>query len=199
VCRRYLLGDIDAFGLPSTALYRSDLVRSRRFFFPGSDPNADLAACLSCLQTTDFGMVHQILCFERTHAEAISSGLRDLNSFLLDRIQFLREYGTIYLKDGEIEPRFEELLDDYYKFIAVAAFNFRNKAFWDYQRRRLDQLGYSLYNIRFAKAVSTKVLDLLFNPKKTVEAVLKRGNAAEKTHKTALKDACQGGLAKRVR
>src|SRR5215471_237253 len=49
ICRSYLQGDIDPIGTPSSLLYRAALVRSAGDFFPGSQPNADWAACLNTL------------------------------------------------------------------------------------------------------------------------------------------------------
>ena len=97
VCRNFLLGSIDVFGSPTTVLYRSALVRSCDAFFPHCRPNADMGSCLVHLQSCDFGFVHQILSFERIHNEAVSANLQDLNSFFVDRLEFVSEYGHIYL------------------------------------------------------------------------------------------------------
>jgi glycosyltransferase involved in cell wall biosynthesis len=177
VCRLYLLGAIEAFGAPSTFLYRSALLRSHKPFYPGSLPNADLAACLMCLQGADFAFVHQILSYERIHGEALSTNISELNGFLIDRIQFLHEYGPMYLKCEEIKSRREELLRELYRNLAVAVVNLRGKKFWDYQRERLEALGCPIYCVRMAGAICTKLADLLFNPKQTLEKILRRRRA----------------------
>lgn len=173
VCRLYLLGVIGSFGTPSTVLYRSALLRSHEPFYPGSLPNSDLAACLDCLRDADFAFVHQILSYERVHDEALSTNLRGLNSFLIDRIQFLREYGPIYLRLEEIESRREELLREMHRHLAVDFVNFRWKV-WNYQRGRLKALGCPIYCAGMAGAICTKLTDLLFNPKQTLEKILRR-------------------------
>jgi glycosyltransferase involved in cell wall biosynthesis len=174
VCRLYLLGAVHPFGTPSAVLYRADVVRSRFSFFPGSAPNADLAACLMSLRTSDFAFVHQVLSFERLHSEAASSGLRELNSFLLDRFEFLLEYGPIYLKTDEYKKRRGELLREYYDYLAGAVINLRNRKFWNYHKRRVRDLGYPLIGMRLMVAVCKKLLDLLFNPKHTIERIIGR-------------------------
>ena len=174
VCRLYLLGAIDPFGTPSTVLYRSAIVRSRDPFFPGVQPNADLAACLRCLETAEFAFVHQILSFERIHDEAVGATLLELNSFLVDRLQFLDEYGPMYLNAEEVEWRREELLGELYRHLAVGAINLKGKEFWAYHKRRLRQMGYPFYGTGMAKAVGTKIADLVSNPKQTFEKILRR-------------------------
>jgi len=185
VCRLYLLGSIDAFGVPTTVLYRSALVRSRDPFYPGSLPNADIAACLISLADTDFAFVHQILSYERIHSEAINAGLRELNAFLIDRIQFLREYGPTYLKQEEIENRREELLRELYRYLAVSFVHLRGKQFWNYYRERLDAIGYSVSGLRMAGAVCMKLADLSLNPKQTLEKIL--GRLRSRQHRHAMK------------
>ena len=177
VSRQYLLGAIDAFGTPSTVLYRSDLVRSRCPFFPGSAPSADLSACLVSLESNDFAFVHQILSFERIHDEAMNTKLRPLNSYMLDRIELLGEYGPRYLSHDELVDRMDELLRDYYEFLAVAAINLKDNEFWSYQKARLKQMGQPLRGIRLTAAICMKLLDLLLNPKHTMDKVLRRLNS----------------------
>jgi hypothetical protein len=174
VCRLYLRGEIDSFGTPSAVLYSSGLVRSHDPFYPGPLPNADLAACLAYLRTTDFAFVHQILSYERIHSEALSSDLREVNSVLLDRIQLLHDYGSTYLKLEEIEKRREELLRELYTRLTVGIVNMRGKQLWSYYNWRLEAIGLPLSVVRTLGAVCMKLADLLFNPKLTLEKIRRR-------------------------
>lgn len=174
ICRLYLRGVVDAFGTPSTVLYRSDLVRAHVPFYPGSAPSADLAICLECLRTCDFGFVQQILSFQRLHAEAASARLEDLDGFLLDRIEFLAKYGPIFLPEAERRSRMAQLLDEYYSHLAIAVVNLRDSHYWDFHNNRLKRLGHSLLCSRLVSAVLWKSLDLIFNPKQTIEKVIRR-------------------------
>lgn len=173
VCRLYLRGAIDAFGTPSTVLYCSDLVRAHDPFYPGTLPNADLAACLRFLEHTGFAFVHQILSYERIHDQAINATLCGFNAFLFDRFEFLKEYGSTYLTSQEMQSRANELLPQLYENIAVAAVNLRHSEL-KYYRRRLAQLGYSMYSTGIAGAVSLKLADTLFNPKQTFDKLIRR-------------------------
>jgi glycosyltransferase involved in cell wall biosynthesis len=174
VCRLFLLGVIDFFGTPSAVLYRSALVRSEQMFFPGSNASADVLACLNSLQSNDFGFVHQILSFERVHDKAVSAKLRGLNSFLIDRIESVLRYGSIYLSHEECEKRLEELLRTYYAYLAVGMVNFKNREFWHFHKNRMKEIGLELDYSRLVKSTLGKLLDLLFNPKQTIEKMVRR-------------------------
>lgn len=175
ICRRFLLGEIDSFWLPTSVLYRSSLVRVGHAFFPGSAPSADLEACLNCLEVSDFGFVQQILAFERVHAATVSRQVRELRSFLLDRMRILAELGPRFLSKSEYERRREELASEYFRDVLVNAWiNRKGREFWSLHHERLEELGYRMYGGRFARAVSMKMLDLLLNPKTTAEKVIRR-------------------------
>lgn len=178
ICRLYLLGKIEFAGIPSSMLYRSSLVRSYDPFFPGSNPSADAAACLNCLKTCDFGFVHQILSFERIHNEAITAKVRELDSYLLDRMGLLLKYGPTFLTQDELKARAEEVLGEYYGVLATALVNCRGKEFWMYHHRRFRrEFGHSVFGPALAKAVCLKLVDLVFNPKQTIEKAVRRANA----------------------
>jgi glycosyltransferase involved in cell wall biosynthesis len=178
ICRLYLLGKIEFAGIPSSMLYRSSLVRSYDPFFPGSNPSADAAACLNCLKTCDFGFVHQILSFERIHNGAITAKVRELDSYLLDRVGLLLKYGPTFLTQDELKARAQEVLGEYYAVLATALVNCKGKEFWMYHHRRFQgEFGHSLFGPALAKAVCLKLVDLVFNPKQTIEKAVRRANA----------------------
>lgn len=178
ICRLYLLGKIEFAGIPSSMLYRSSLVRSYDPFFPGSNPSADAAACLKCLETCDFGFVHQILSFERIHNEAITAKVRELDSYLLDRVGLILKYGPAFLTQDELKARSREALGQYYGVLATAVVNCKGKEFWMYHQRRFqDEFGQSLYGPALAKAVGLKLVDLVFNPMQTIGKAVRRAKA----------------------
>jgi glycosyltransferase involved in cell wall biosynthesis len=172
--RLYLLGEIDTFWLPSGALYRAPIVRARDPFFPGFASSADLEACLNCLKESDLGFVHQILSFQRVHDEATTARVAETNVQLLDRIRILKEFGPAFLSPREQERRLEEQLSQYFEVLASRCFQFRDREFRTLHRQGLAELGYSLYDGRFAKAICARFLDLTLNPKATTEKTVRR-------------------------
>ena len=173
ICRHHLLDGIYVFGTPTSLLYRSDLIQGKDSFYPNLTAEADTSACYECLENTDFGFVHQVLSYERVHEKAQSAECRKLDTYRSSRLNDLIKYGSSCLTRDELESRLKELLNDYYRFLAASAFHFRDKEFWNYHKRRLEELGYHLERIRLFKAVFMKLMDLLLNPKQSVEKTLK--------------------------
>jgi glycosyltransferase involved in cell wall biosynthesis len=172
--RKQLLGKLNVLGNPTSNLYRSDLVRSTDSFYPNSSAEADVSACFKYLRDTDFGFVHQVISFERLHHDRITTTSQALNAYVGSKLDDLSNYGSFYLTPTEIAARTRDLLDDYYKFLAISAVNFRDMEFWKYHERRLQDVGHPLDRGRLVRAVCMKLADLVFNPKQTVEKVLRR-------------------------
>ena len=175
ICRLFFMGAIDSFWLPTSVLYRSDCVRGTKPFFPGTAPSDDLEACLRLLSHTDFGFVHQILSFERIHEETISADVKRINSYLLDRIRIMKEFGNLYLNPHEYSEQLDLLLTTYYdNVLAAGFFNMRNQQFWNTHAVRLKELGYPLVSQRLLWSIFRRLTDLIFNPKQTLEKFLRR-------------------------
>jgi glycosyltransferase involved in cell wall biosynthesis len=176
ICRAHLLTELSVFGNPTSNLYRSDLVRASDAFYPNAAAEADVSACFKHLRFADFGFVHQVLSYERLHEIRITTVSEDLNAYLSSKLGDLLEYGPFYLTQTEIERRLKERMDEYYAFLAVSALHLRDRRFWTYHRNRLKELGYPLNAGKLGKAMCAKLLDLAFNPKHTIEALLRNGS-----------------------
>jgi len=176
ICRRYLLGGPYVFGTPTSILYRADLVRREDSFYPNSTAEADTSACIKYLSDSDFGFVHQVLSYERIHQAQISATSKEFHAYWLSKLSDLHEYGSLYLTAGELEKRLKELMEEYYALLAVSAVNFREKAYWIYHERRLKEIGYPPNRAKLVKAIILKLLDLLLNPKQTIDKLLGRFN-----------------------
>lgn len=177
LCRLQMMGGPYVFGTPTSTLYRSDLVRRGNGFYPNATPEADTSACYKCLQETDFGFVHQVLSYERVHENTISKTAKELNAYLPSKINDLLAYGSSCMTKSEVESRLKELLEDYYRMLAVGAVNLRGNEFWTYHQGRLKEFGHPFSRLKLCKAVFVKVLDLLLNPKQTFEILLNRVKA----------------------
>jgi glycosyltransferase involved in cell wall biosynthesis len=177
ICRSQMLGGDYIFGSPTSLLYRADLVRSVDVFYPNATAEADVSACYRCLRDTDFGFVHQVLSYERIHEKQMSEECRTLNTYSSSRLSDLLDYGSTWLAAEEIDKRREEILTEYYNYLAAKLLNSADRAFWEYHKKRLNDSGHPLSKIRLARAVCGKLLDLIFNPKRTLEKVLARAGA----------------------
>jgi hypothetical protein len=174
ICRTTLLGGPYVFGTPTSTLYRSDLVRSREVFYPSPVPYADVSAYFEYLRDTDFAFLHQVLSYERVHEDALSTGHKRVNTQVSDILRDFLEYGPVYLTKQEYGSRLEDLLRNYYRVLAAGIMSFKDREFWAYQKKALKELGYPFYGLRLAKALGVKALDLLLNPKQTIEKLFRR-------------------------
>lgn len=192
ICRSQLLGGPYVFGSTTTALYRADLMRAKSPFFPNMKPHADASAAYECLEKSDFGFVHQVLSFTRVHSLSISSDCRRLRTFETSSLLHnLITYGPVYLDRDEYKARLRDVLKNYYRILAQGLFNLEDRNFWKFHRESLAEFGYRCFGGRLAWAVFLRLVDTVFNPKLTLEKVVKRFSSSvhrrsvEKSRETA--------------
>lgn len=181
VCRLQLLGMADVFGTPTSSLYRADIVRKTPNFFPNETTEADRTACFECVREADFGLIHQVLSYERLHWDRMGTTAWRLNAHLPSNIHDVLTYGPMCLTRDELESRVRTLMDQYYKYLALSLLNSRDEKFWAYHKGRLEQLGYPLSRVRLGKALLRSLLELALNPKSTFEEWARRRNRPRPT------------------
>jgi glycosyltransferase involved in cell wall biosynthesis len=186
ICRLTLLRVYSVFGSPTSILFRSDLIRNRKMFYNESHIHADKEACFDILQDADFGFVHQVLTFTRRHAETETSFAKRFNTYALGNLIILTKYGPIFLNKEEYQRCLKRHMKQYYKFLGRSALYLREKEFWDYHKDGLRNIGLPLSLLKLIGASFLEVMDLLLNPKKTVEKIAGRiiQSMKEKSRKT---------------
>ena len=169
LCRAALMKGLYVFGSPTSTLFRAKQVRSRTPFYNEANLHADTEVCYDILQHADFGFIHQVLTYTRTHDEQVSSFAQRMNTYALGNLRALVTYGPVYLSHAEYEQHLRLRLDQYYDFLGFNVLRRRDKKFWDYHREGLRHLGYRLSEVRLARIVCAKLLDRILNPKRTIE------------------------------
>ena len=177
-CRLRLLEGTYVFGAPTSVLFRSDIVQSRHTFYNESNIHADSEACFEFLGERDFGFVHQVLTFERMWDEGgrdtWTTFSRSFNTYLPGVLLELVKYGGKFLSEEELKYQTRAHLRDYYRYLGAQVFKRRGTEFWSYHRGKLAELGYPLRRYKLVANAFAYVLDLLLNPKSTVEKVASR-------------------------
>jgi len=170
LCRRIFLENAPSFGFgsPTSLLYRADLVRGSKAFYPNLSPHSDTSACFEQLQKSNFGFVYQVLSYERIHRETQSFASATINRYISANLSDFLQYGPFYLSNEEFLKKLEEVVNRYYHFLAVNLFARRGKKFWDYHKGRLKELGYPVTPLKLLKACITKALSELMNPEQAV-------------------------------
>ena len=183
ICRLSLLGSIYVFGSPTSLLIRSDLIRGRKAFYDetvtsAGVPNiyADVEACYDILQDTDFGFVHQVFTYTRTHSESQTSFHHRLNTGILGRLAVLAKYGPACLSSEEYEKRLEQRMQNYYAFLGRSVLQRREREFWAYHKAGLENLGFSLSWGKLTKATVKELyctlISCLLHPKTTAQSII---------------------------
>jgi len=145
---------IRGIGTPTSLLYRADLVRETKEFYPNASPHSDTSACLSVLRKSDFGFVYQVLSFEKTHEATQSSASAKMNRYASASLNDLQEYGAYYLSQTELQKCVMETLRSYHRYLAKSYITgVRAKEFWDYHRGRLVELGHPLRRLDLVKGM----------------------------------------------
>ena len=171
LCRITLLGLVNPFWSPTSLLIRSDIVRGRTPFYNGVHLHADVGACYEILRDCDFGFVHQVLTFIRSHEESMTSRVAaPLNTMILSNFDFLMQYGPIYLNQDEYRKRLSVKTQQYYRFLARSLFQLRELDFWKFHKKSIQEIGLRLSSIRLARAV---FIELVERPKRSVALFLR--------------------------
>jgi hypothetical protein len=190
VCRRIFLGRDPNFGFgsPTSLLYRADLVRGSKPFYPNPDPHSDTSACFRDMQRCGFGFVYEVLSYEKTHADTQSSKSADINRYASGYLNDLIQYGPSYLNKVELERRVNEQFREYHRFLAVNFFmRSRGKEFWKYHEGRLEELGRPLKRVTLLWAALGVILHEVLNPERAIKKIMKHSSMKMKEHKPSSK------------
>jgi glycosyltransferase involved in cell wall biosynthesis len=173
VCRKLFLEDLYVFGTPHSVLFRSELVRNHDPFYNESNLHADSEACCALLKDCDFGFVHQILTFTRLRPGSLTEFTNEVNTLIVGRLHDLVAHGPDYLTAEEFKTCLDRKLSEYYEFLARSVIRRRDKKFWDYHKRKLNDAGVGFDRARLARATLAQLFSALLNPKDTIERILK--------------------------
>jgi len=158
--KTFLNGDKTfGFGSPTSLMYRADLVRGTKEFYPNASPHADTSACFEQLTRSDFGFVFQVLSYELKHEATQSWTSEKLNRGASANLSDVLHYGRSYLNPQEWQEQVDSLLHAYHRYLAANyLFASRGDEFWNYHRGRLAELGYPLRPAALLMAVWRELL-----------------------------------------
>lgn len=174
ICRAALLRGLHVFGSPTATLIRADIIRRQEPFYNEANIHADTEICYDILRDHDWGFVHQVLTFTRSHPQQNTAYTRRMNTYALANLHDLTTYGPRYLTHPEYTRRVEEKLDQYYSFLGRSVLQRRDAAFWQLHRKGMAELGFPFSRWRLARATAHVILDRALNPKRTLEGGARR-------------------------
>jgi glycosyltransferase involved in cell wall biosynthesis len=172
VCRMTFLNDLGVFGNPTSSLYKSDLTRKGKPFFPHVRPYADTSAFYEYLLNRDFGFVHEILSMERCHDNQVSRKVNKREEGAVAFLDIILEYGSRYLTEEEFGAVIRRFLERYYEILGRNAVKLRGRDFWSYHTSRMKELGYPISWIRVVKCAVDTILDEGRHPTRAVKKMI---------------------------
>jgi glycosyltransferase involved in cell wall biosynthesis len=157
ICRDTLLGGPYVFGCPTSLLYRADLIRKTKTFYPNSSPHCDTTACYQSLAHSNFGFVHQILTYTRIHADSQTSRSIKFGRLDIARLADVSRFGPVYLSPAELAIRLKNLMNEYYRdLLPNLLAQSGNREFWQQQREALSEIGLKFSRARLFKTAFLK-------------------------------------------
>jgi glycosyltransferase involved in cell wall biosynthesis len=172
-CRHMLVDGYYLTGTQTTILTRADIVRKAHPFYPVGWIYEDTEACFQVLANHDLGFVHQVLTFSRKDNESISSEVARFNPGPIRKFVFAKKYGSQFLAADECREYVRRETDFYGEFLAASVFQLKSREFWEFHRRGLHEAGADFWSIGLPKYVFMELLDIAFNPKKTLGRLLR--------------------------
>jgi glycosyltransferase involved in cell wall biosynthesis len=166
-CRWQLLGTAHPFGSQSTILYRAEAIRKRApSFFPENRFFMDVDIAFRLLADGDFGFVHQVLTFSRYQADTITDVASHFNSWSLLEYLMTEQYGRDFLSAQEFKKRYDEVTAEMYRgfgeqWLKDLVRREKKKAFWEFQRQHLGDIGVEIHPALLAKGVVTAGLNIM--------------------------------------
>jgi len=164
ICRRKLAGGVDVFGTLTAQLIRADLVRKRTPFFNEQNLHADTEACLSVLQESDFGFVHQVLSYSRPRPHSNNVFANSFETRALGGLITFLKYGPIYLNRDEYDCYLKSRLTEYRRVLAKNVLRCRSTAFWRYHREALSAIGCKVDPFLLAVSVCRELVRMMLRP-----------------------------------
>jgi glycosyltransferase involved in cell wall biosynthesis len=174
LARRCLLSGATVFGTPTSVMYRSEVVRNLQPFFDETSLSIDTDVCYRILKCRDFGFAHRVLSFCRTDNDSITSGIITFNPYLLHSLLLLERHGPEFLSPAELDSGRDRLTREYFNFLGESVLRGREPGFWAYHARGLALLGYRLDGGHRLRWAASALLDLIGNPKRTLERLADR-------------------------
>src|SRR6516162_9181740 len=186
-CGRWSLRTgIHPFGSQTTVMYRSSLIRKQSPFYNESLPYADLEKCMEILAHQDFGFVHQVLSFSRVDDASITGSIERFAPYALDLYIITQRYASVFLEPREASFLRRKSRRVYYRVLAKAAIQLRERAYWRYHQVGLKVLKETINWPYLVLQVGLTSLWLALNPGMTAIAAVRSWKRRRKSSMAAV-------------
>jgi hypothetical protein len=166
ICRQTLLREQRYFWSPTSILYRSEIVRSRKPFYDERLLHEDTENCFEVLLDWDLGFVKQVLTFLRTGNESILSGVNAIDPmwWLLDQLIVIRRFGPQVLTAEEFGKCWAAMETEYLRHLGNCYFLVRDPRFWARNKRGTESVGYQPSRLKVIGYGLRSVASIIMDP-----------------------------------
>ena len=173
VCRKFLLDNVYVFGSPTSILYRSEIIRSTKEFYPRTSYHEDSEICFSILKHRDFGFIHEVLTFSRTDNPSLSTAVQEMEPDALHKHIIVQKFGSDYLESGELRDVSDQCMDQS-RFILASSYGIKDgKKLREYYWHGLREAGVSITRTDLMLLQCKRMVRAILNPLNTVETILR--------------------------
>lgn len=174
ICRKTLLGQHYLFGSPSSTLIRADLIRAKpQGFYNEDNVHADFEVCYELLESCDFGFIHQVLSFTRTHPASMGNTFsRFYNPQLVEYLGMMRKYGPKFLDQETFEAVHADMVRSYRRIVARRLISGRGRAYWKFHKQKLEHLGYDIGALGIARGAVEELGRLIVHPRQAAALLI---------------------------
>jgi hypothetical protein len=81
-------------------------------------------------------------------------------------------HGRDFLSPQEFETCLNRMMTAYYESLVGSMWRGRDRRYWSYHKRKLDEVGVGFSYKRLVKVTLSKLLDAILNPKRSIEKVI---------------------------
>jgi hypothetical protein len=128
---------------------------------------------MEILACWDFGFVHQVLSFARVDDESITASFARFAPYALDRYITTQRYASVFLEPREASFLRRKSRRVYYRVLAKAAIQLRERAYWRYHQVGLKVLKETINWPYLVLQVGLTSLWLALNPGMTAIAAVR--------------------------
>jgi glycosyltransferase involved in cell wall biosynthesis len=173
VRRDHLLTDIYYLGVPTTLLFRARaLAEMVPCFRPGLFFD-DIELCFRLLARWKFGYVHQVLAFVRDDNNGVFNSIRDFDFIPAYRYVLAMQFGREVLDPKELAAVRARRRKAYLRRLGHAAVAGRTREYWQFHKGVFHLIDEQLRFVALASPVLQTVIDMLLNPKSTIERLVR--------------------------
>lgn len=168
IVRKFMRQEVFALA-PTSALFRSGLVRARRPFYPPDLLHSDLAVAFDLLASSDYGFVDEVLSFSRKHDGSITATVAERRKTLFaEWLPMLHRYGPAVMTARELEAVEDVFLRRYYRMLVRACVTRQDRTFIDYHREALRKADRSPGMLDVALALAAEAVASVADPAKAI-------------------------------